>query len=397
MTNGPRAVSGQPLLLVLIVIGGWVWLRLLFVAAPDPRPPVDAPYGRILPFTPPAMPWHAPWRTLAATGSPPSGVEGASGAAASGFGPATAREAAPGSALFGSGAGSVGGGGFAPNPALLRSLRLASRSGRWDWAATTPAATASLANAATGKAMVAAAGPVPAWLIPPGSLAVRPPMTALADTKATSPWSGYGWLFARSGPRSVPGLLARYGGSQAGMRLDYRLAATPRLDLFVRGVRALARTGGTELAVGAAVTPVRAVPLRLSVERRVALDGAARSGVVAMASAGFAASAASGRIAIDGHAQAGAAGLARRDLFAEGGVRGGWRVAGAQGPVTLTMGAGAWGGAQPGAARFDIGPQATADIDLGGRRMRLSLDWRQRVGGNSAPGSGAALTLSTGF
>ena len=67
------------------------------------------------------------------------------------------------------------------------------------------------------------------------------------------------------------------------------------------------------------------------------------------------------------------------------------------GAVEARLGAGAWGGAQDGAAALDIGPQVTVRATLAGRPVRLGLDYRLRVAGDAVPGAGPALTLSTGF
>jgi hypothetical protein len=64
----------------------------------------------------------------------------------------------------------------------------------------------------------------------------------------------------------------------------------------------------------------------------------------------------------------------------------------------VRAGAGAWGGAQKGASRLDLGPAATMGLGLGASASaRLALDWRFRVTGDAAPSSGPALTLSAGF
>ena len=78
-----------------------------------------------------------------------------------------------------------------------------------------------------------------------------------------------------------------------------------------------------------------------------------------------------------------------RDLFADGGM-------------TLTRplfgrfsaGLGVWGGAQPGLYRVDAGPRLSMRVRNG---MSVHLDWRQRMAGNAAPGSGPALTLGADF
>lgn len=64
------------------------------------------------------------------------------------------------------------------------------------------------------------------------------------------------------------------------------------------------------------------------------------------------------------------------------------------GPATL--GAGAWGSVQTGTPdvwRIDVGPVVAVTV----KGVRLEADWRERVGGNAAPGSGPALTVSAGF
>ena len=71
------------------------------------------------------------------------------------------------------------------------------------------------------------------------------------------------------------------------------------------------------------------------------------------------------------------------------------------GEAEVTAGVGAWGGAQKGAARLDIGPTAAVSFRLGprsfGARGRVAADYRIRVAGDAEPASGPALTLSAGF
>lgn len=70
-----------------------------------------------------------------------------------------------------------------------------------------------------------------------------------------------------------------------------------------------------------------------------------------------------------------------------------WETAGTR----ASVGAGAWGGAQRGATRLDVGPSASLRFRIGPGSARLSADYRWRMAGNASPGSGAALTLSAGF
>lgn len=97
-----------------------------------------------------------------------------------------------------------------------------------------------------------------------------------------------------------------------------------------------------------------------------------------------------------GYAQAGYVGGRDATAFADGSLAAEkpvWR-----GPhALLTTGGGAWGGAQRGAARLDLGPTASLRFRLGDAIARLSADYRLRVAGNAEPASGAALTLSAGF
>lgn len=89
--------------------------------------------------------------------------------------------------------------------------------------------------------------------------------------------------------------------------------------------------------------------------------------------------------------------------YGEAGVLGrGQAYAGAQASARLlrigpaTLGAGTWASLQTGAPdvwRVDVGPSITAHV----KGVRLQADWRQRVAGNAAPGSGPALTISAGF
>ena len=94
----------------------------------------------------------------------------------------------------------------------------------------------------------------------------------------------------------------------------------------------------------------------------------------------------------EGYAQGGWVGGRYATAFADGQAR---VTHGAitAGPARLRVGAGAWGGAQKFAERFDVGPTLTADL----ASVRLALDYRMRVAGNARPGNGLALTLSTGF
>jgi len=74
----------------------------------------------------------------------------------------------------------------------------------------------------------------------------------------------------------------------------------------------------------------------------------------------------------------------------------------ADGSATLTRplwrafsgGAGVWGGVQPGLYRVDAGPRLTWRV---GRSLRVHADYRQRLAGTAAPGSGPVMTIAGDF
>ena len=67
------------------------------------------------------------------------------------------------------------------------------------------------------------------------------------------------------------------------------------------------------------------------------------------------------------------------------------------GGFRLAAGGGVWGGAQQGAARVDVGPSAAMTLATGQLTARVEADYRIRVAGDAAPGSGPALTISASF
>ncbi|HET6535129.1 MAG TPA: hypothetical protein VFG41_03010, partial [Sphingomicrobium sp.] len=60
----------------------------------------------------------------------------------------------------------------------------------------------------------------------------------------------------------------------------------------------------------------------------------------------------------------------------------------------FSAGFGVWGGAQPGLYRVDAGPRISMRVR---KNIRVDFDWRQRLAGNAAPGSGPAITLAADF
>lgn len=210
-------------------------------------------------------------------------------------------------------------------------------------------------------------------------------------------WAASAWLLRRGGSLSVPGAVpaGRLGGSQAGIRIDYGLApsAALRPTAYARVTSALDSPTAPEGAVGLSLQPVRALPIRFALERRVALGKGGRNATTFMAVGGFGPRPVAGGLEAEGYAQAGMVGLQRRDFFVDGKLS-------LLAPVAaspLRIGASMSGGAQPGAERLDLGPEVQLRLPLPHAHARLSLEWRERIAGRAAPSSGLALTLASDF
>ena len=213
------------------------------------------------------------------------------------------------------------------------------------------------------------------------------PQTSFVPTP--SRWSASGWLTLRQGNGigAAPG--GQLGGSQAGMRVAYLVDPRRRIALFARVVTPLAGPG-REASIGVEWQP-RRVPVRLVAEQRFALDGGKNGqglGLVAGVDAEM-----PGGFRLETYGQAGAIRRDRVEPYADGAARATHPIPGSR----LALGAGAWGAAQRDAQRLDVGPSATLTVPVGGQRVRLALDWRQRVAGDARPGSGLALTLGSDF
>lgn len=209
-----------------------------------------------------------------------------------------------------------------------------------------------------------------------------------------SRWSGSFWLLARPGDGIASGVIGgQLGGSQAGLRIVYALDTRRRVALAGRLTAPLG-PGQRELALGIEWQPSR-LPVRLVVERRIALNGG-RAGPALGIVGGAGPVALGGGFRFDGYGQAGVIRRDRAAAYADGAAHLS-RPVGALGGVAFDLGAAVWGAAQPGAARLDVGPSLGIVARLGRQPVRLSLDWRERVAGRARPGSGLALTLGADF
>jgi hypothetical protein len=205
-------------------------------------------------------------------------------------------------------------------------------------------------------------------------------------------WSGSAWLVARPGQGlgAAPG--GQLGGSQLGVRLAWLLDPDKRIVAYARFTAPLAGPG-REAAVGIEWQPGN-LPARLLVEQRFGLDGN-RGGTGIGVIAGIDADLAPG-FRLETYGQAGMILRGRLDPYADGAARATGQVASAGG-TRLGLGGGAWGAAQRDAARLDVGPSATLSVPVAGQRIRVALDWRERVAGDARPGSGVALSLGSDF
>jgi hypothetical protein len=236
----------------------------------------------------------------------------------------------------------------------------------------------------------AAPAPVPAF----------PRLTGDSARASANRWSGDAWLLLRRDTTTpITSGRGSYGRSQAGAVLRYRLAPSSghRPAAYVRVSTALANADEAEVAAGLTGRPIPRVPIAIAAEMRVAhlnTGTAARPAVFAysefpplelpLGSRG------------EAYVQGGYVGGRFATPFVDGQVRVDRELA-RIGPAELRAGGGAWGGAQKGAKRLDVGPGATVAVELGGAPVRMSADWRFRVAGNADPSSGPALIVSTGF
>lgn len=198
------------------------------------------------------------------------------------------------------------------------------------------------------------------------------------------------WRPGESGPTGFG--TGTLGGSQVGARALVPIFTdrVPRLALSAR-VSAPLRRRGLEAALGVEWQPSADLPVRLLAERRQRIVGEGRSAFALLAHGGVSGLALGRGLALDAYGATGVVGVRSRDVFAEGAAT----VTRELGPFRVR--AGVWGGAQPGATRLDGGPTVALPLRVGNAGVRVSLDYRLRVAGKAAPGSGPALTIGTDF
>lgn len=230
----------------------------------------------------------------------------------------------------------------------------------------------------------------------------RPEAAPTNQARRQDPWRIDAWLLLREGGTStlIGGARpASYGASQAGAVIAYRLAPSSKHDpaIYARASKALVTAGEAEAALGMRAKPVGGLPVTVHAELRATeYAGRVRLRPAAFVSTGIDDAPVPLGLEASGYAQAGYVAGDFATAFADGRIDLTRDVADND-FTSLSAGVGAWGGAQRGAARVDIGPTLKLDFGLGDGQARLAADYRFRVAGNAEPSSGAAITLSAGF
>ena len=139
------------------------------------------------------------------------------------------------------------------------------------------------------------------------------------------------------------------------------------------------------------IQPVGGIPVWFSAERRQRIGkyGGGRNAFALFLEGGVYDRPMPWQFSLDAYLQGGMVGFHHRDRFIDGGFT-------LTRPVyrQFSAGFGLWGAAQPGVYRVDAGPRVSMRVR---NNVRVHADWRQRLAGNAAPGSGPALTLAGDF
>ncbi len=210
---------------------------------------------------------------------------------------------------------------------------------------------------------------------------------------APRPLHGAAWIVWRpdAAGRSLSGG-GQLGGSQIGARLFLPVAFEDRLRASLRAYAPLQQTKAFELSPGLSVRPFPRLPVELIAERRLRGGARARDATSVFVAGGTTAKLRGSDWQAETYGQAGMVGLYNPQLFADGAAT--LRRSFGEGQA---IGIGIWGGLQPGVKRLDVGPSATTMVGPSALNVRLTAEWRVRVGGNARPGSGVSVSVSKDF
>lgn len=244
-----------------------------------------------------------------------------------------------------------------------------------------------------GRSLQAGVSPSPG--APPFVAAPPTPRDPDGITRRATPrWSASAWGVMRAGRTARGGVTGgQLGGSQAGLRIVRSLDRRARVAISGRLTTPFG-AGLREASVGLEWQPTR-LPMRLVAEHRFVL-GSGTGGPGIGLVGGFGPVAVLPKIRAEGYGQAGVLHRTRTEPYADGALRLTHDVA-RVGGARVALGAGAWGGAQRGAARLDVGPTLAVSVPVADKTLRMTLDWRERIAGRALPGSGPVLTLGTDF
>ncbi len=220
-------------------------------------------------------------------------------------------------------------------------------------------------------------------------------------------WRVDAYSLIRSGGGGFVGDRPLLGGGQSGIRLGYTPGPLARRPIELFGRLAIAhdwldpkgRSG--QGAVGAAWMPLGRDGPTVGAERLVAIGREGRNAWAIRVSGG-AWHAADAKLPIDlsAYAEAGIVGASSRDGFAGAQALALYPVAAREG-TRIGIGAGVWGSVQDGggrtASRLEFGPGAQLSQRIGKATIELRGEYRFRIAGDAAPGSGPALTVATRF
>lgn len=247
--------------------------------------------------------------------------------------------------------------------------------------------------------------PLSAYMAQPyagGAAALASPLPIAPPPKPRR-WSADTWAMLRkdgAGPLPNGLMPSTYGASQAGAVLRYRLSLKSRMrpTVYLRTTSSMGMMRETAAAFGVSARPIPSIPVIAAVEgRMVDQAGNRRIQAAAMAVTEFAPFRLPLGLRGEAYAQGGYVGGQYATPFIDGQLRVDRGLV-SVGNIEARVGGGVWGGMQKGASRLDAGPGATVAFPLGrGTSGRVALDWRFRVAGDAAPGSGPAVTLSAGF
>jgi hypothetical protein len=197
-------------------------------------------------------------------------------------------------------------------------------------------------------------------------------------------------------PALAPAAGPMLGGSQTALRIDHAFGPARRLRAYARLTDTPGRGGPSDIAIGMAVRPIRTVPIDIHAERRFAVGTGSADTTLVYAAGGVDDRRLPHDFRLSAYAQAGLADYGRTAGFADAVAAVQRQVADHRG-LRLSLGPMMAASVQPGAHRVDIGPRAALVVPGIGRGAAVTLDWRERVGGNARPDSGVALTIAADF